>query len=246
MGLARLHPDSCFIFLCFPAFPPSPPRILARLLRGLGICFPLPSFLLFSHKFRAGFALGCSGRIWIFPLPAPSRPSRASSPAIPMEHPAAFGDRNPPGMLEKAGIGVLSSISCTSRGSALRGILIPGHRSNKSWSSGALYFPSCGSTLVFLGTKSLDLRPRQARIPRKRGGSCSQWQLRVVFQQRGEKIPILGKITILGIFEGFFWPSRRCRSGLGLEGDFLGKMLGWMDFLHGGGWGQPKLRSFGL
>lgn len=27
---------------------------------------------------------------------------------------------------------------------------------------------------------------------------------------------------------GFFWPPRRCRSGMGLEADFLGKMLGWI------------------
>lgn len=33
--------------------------------------------------------------------------------------------------------------------------------------------------LFFLGTKHLDLRLRQARIPRNRGGSCSQCQLQL-------------------------------------------------------------------
>lgn len=51
--------------------------------------------------------------------------------------------------------------------------------------------------LVFLGNKCLDLRPRQDRIPRKRGGSCSQHQLRAVFQHRGKNFPILG---LWGVF----------------------------------------------
>lgn len=126
-------------FPLFSRFSPSPPRILGRLLWGLGICFPLPLLSFFSttsglvlHWIWAGVLLE-----WLsFPLPAPSRPSQGSGISFSWDP-----DPTAPELPCRRSLGA-----------------------------------SCGSTLVFLGTKCLDLRPSQAIIPRNMSGSCSQCQ----------------------------------------------------------------------
>lgn len=157
------------------------------------------------------------------------------SPAVPMECPAGLGGgaEIPPGMLEKAGIFIQHPALPEDQlrvGSSSQG--------TGATNPGALSFPPSASTPGVFREQMSGFKAQTRQNSQKKRRKLLPAPAPSGFPAQREKF------SNFGFVGGLFGHPEDAGEGWVWKGNFLGKMFGWEDLLHGSGRGRPKLGSF--